>query len=164
MAEIFKVSKANIAAALANVALTEKRQEILRFGSIIAINDAYNASPASMEAAFKTLKELVGTLENRRGVAVLADMLELGNSSKDAHIRVGHMVAQAKTKLLITYGTEAIYISNEAARLGVRSIHCNNKAEAAFVLKNSLEEKDVILFKGSHSMEVDKVMESVFSK
>ena len=164
VAEIFNISETNIAAALSKVSLTEKRQQILQFGSIIAINDAYYASPASMEVAFKTLKQLVGKLGNRRGVAVLADMLELGNSSKEAHIRVGHMVAKAEIKLLITFGTHAIHISNEAARLGVRAIHCNDKKEAALVLKNSLEENDVILFKGSHSMEVDKVMESVFSK
>ena len=164
VAEIFNISETNIAAALSKVSLTEKRQQILQFGSIIAINDAYNASPASMEVAFKTLKQLVGKLGNRRGVAVLADMLELGNSSKEAHIRVGHMVAKAEIKLLITFGTHAIHISNEAARLGVRAIHCNDKKEAALILKNSLGENDVILFKGSHSMEVDKVMESVFSK
>lgn len=164
VAESFNISEKNIVEALNNATLTGKRQEILRFGSIIAINDAYNASPNSMEAAFKTLEHLVGTLENRRGVAVLADMLELGENSKEAHIKVAHMVAKAKTELLITYGTQAIYISNEAAKLGVRSIHCNDRNEAAFVLKNSIEDKDVILFKGSHSMEVDKVMESVFSK
>ena len=164
VAEIFNISETNIAAALSNASLTEKRQQILQFGSIIAINDAYNASPASMEVAFKTLKQLVGTVGNRRGVAVLADMLELGNSSKEAHIRVGRMVAKAEIKLLITYGPHAIHISNEAARLGVRAIHCTDKKEAALILKNSLEENDVILFKGSHSMEVDKVMESVFSK
>ena len=164
VAEIFNISETNIAVALSNASLTEKRQQILQFGSIIAINDAYNASPASMEVAFKTLKQLVGTVGNRRGVAVLADMLELGNSSKEAHIRVGRMVAKAEIKLLITYGPHAINISNEAARLGVRAIHCTDKKEAALILKNSLGENDVILFKGSHSMEVDKVMESVFSK
>ncbi len=164
VAEVFKISVEDIMLALSRAVLTEQRQEILHFGSIIAINDAYNASPASMEAAFKTLKQIVGTVKNGRGVAVLADMLELGASSEDAHTKIGRMVADANTKLLITYGTEAKYISNEAASLGVPVIHCSNNVEAVLALKENIVDNDVVLFKGSHSMAADKVMEAVFSK
>lgn len=58
ISEKMGVSDKDIATAFAEVRLTEKRQEILRFGNITVINDAYNASPASMEAAMKTLAEV----------------------------------------------------------------------------------------------------------
>jgi len=164
VAETFGVTVADITKALNNVKLTEKRQQILHFGLITAINDAYNASPASMEAAFKTLQQLLGAQKKGRGVAVLADMLELGENSRAAHTKVGRFVAEAGTKLLITYGKEAKFISWEAARLGVDVIQCSNNKEAAAELKNNIKDYDIVLFKGSHSMAVDKVIDMVFTK
>jgi UDP-N-acetylmuramoyl-tripeptide--D-alanyl-D-alanine ligase len=164
VAETFGVTVKDITKALNNVKLTEKRQQILHFGSITAINDAYNASPASMEAAFKTLQQLLRTQKQGRGVAVLADMLELGENSRAAHTKVGRFVAEAGTKLLITYGKEAKFISWEAARLGVEVIQCNSNKEAATELKNNIKDYDIVLFKGSHSMAVDKVIDMVFAK
>jgi len=164
VSETFGIGVENIKKALNNIKLTEKRQQILHFGSVTAINDAYNASPASMEAAFKTLRQLLNAQGKGRGVAVLADMLELGENSKAAHIRVGVFVANAGTKFLITYGDEAKYISDEATRLGIRAIHCKNAKEAAMELENNLKEYDIVLFKGSHSMAVDKVIDMVFVK
>ena len=162
--ETFGIGVENIKKALNNAKLTEKRQQILHFGSVTAINDAYNASPASMEAAFKTLRQLLNAQGKGRGIAVLADMLELGENSKEAHARVGRFAADVGTNLVITYGEEAKYISSEAAKLGVRVIHCKTGKEAAVELKNNLEEYDIVLFKGSHSMAVDKVIDMVFDK
>ena len=75
VAEKMGVSDTDIETAFAEVRLTEKRQEILRFGDITIINDAYNASPASMEAAMKTLAEVKKSAGKGRSIAVLADML-----------------------------------------------------------------------------------------
>lgn len=83
-----------------------------------------------------------------RGIAVLADMLELGKTSHDAHARVGGYVAQAGIKELITYGTEAKAISEAAGKLGVKVHQVENKEAAAGLLKQIMQPDDVILFKG----------------
>ena len=162
IAEKMGVSDKDIETAFAEVRLTEKRQEILRFGDITVINDAYNASPASMEAAMKTLAEVKKSAGKGRSIAVLADMLELGESSEDAHRRVGDYIVREKIDFVIAYGKESRAIIDQAAKAGISAVYCADKETAANELKNHMQNNDIILFKGSHSMQVDKIIEMVF--
>ena len=145
--------------ALATARLTGSRQEIIYIGDITFINDAYNASPASMEAALKTLAEAKKAAKNARTIAVLADMLELGAISEDGHRRVGKWAVENGTDFILTYGDEAAYISDEAKKLGGNVQHCADRHEAANVLRTIANAGDIILLKGSHSMQVDKMLE-----
>ncbi len=145
--------------ALATARLTGSRQEIIYIGDITFINDAYNASPASMEAALKTLAEAKKAAKNARTIAVLADMLELGAISEDGHRRVGKWAVENDTDFILTYGDEAAYIADEAKKLGGNVQHCADRHEAANVLRTIANAGDIILLKGSHSMQVDKMLE-----
>lgn len=145
--------------ALATARLTGSRQEIIYIGDITFINDAYNASPASMEAALKTLAEAKKAAKNGRTIAVLADMLELGAISEDGHRRVGKWAVENGTDFILTYGDEAAYIADEAKKLGGNVQHCADRHEAANVLRTIANAGDIILLKGSHSMQVDKMLE-----
>ena len=87
--EVYGVPDEAIAQGLENLKMTGMRQEILHFGPVTVINDAYNASPASMEAALKTLGDVVKDQGKGRAIAVLADMLELGAHSRSGHTQVG---------------------------------------------------------------------------
>ena len=145
--------------ALATARLTGSRQEIIYIGDITFINDAYNASPASMEAALKTLAEAKKAAKNARTIAVLADMLELGAISEDGHRRVGKWAVGNGTDFILTYGDEAAYIADEAKKLGGNVQHCADRHEAANVLRTIANAGDIILLKGSHSMQVDKMLE-----
>lgn len=145
--------------ALATARLTGSRQEIIYIGDITFINDAYNASPASMEAALKTLAEAKKAAKNARTIAVLADMLELGAISEDGHRRVGKWAVENGTDFILTYGDEAAYIADEAKKLGGNVKHCADRHEAANVLRTIANAGDIILLKGSHSMQVDKMLE-----
>ena len=162
--EIYGVPDKDIAHALHNIVMTGKRQEILHFGTVTVINDAYNASPASMEAACKTLGNVTKAQGKGRALAVMSDMLELGKTAQQAHAKVGGYVADAGVSCLITYGPEAKAISEEAGKRGVTVFHVADKIQAAQTLKKNLQPYDVILFKGSHSMAVDKVIDLVFKK
>ena len=162
VAEKMGVSDTDIETAFAEVRLTEKRQEILRFGDITVINDAYNASPASMEAAMKTLAEVKKSAGAGRSIAVLADMLELGESSEEAHRRVGDYIVRENIDFVIAYGKESRAIIDQAAKSGISAAYCADKEEAAIELKKHMQNNDIILFKGSHSMQVDKIIEMVF--
>ena len=158
------VSLKEAAAALKNpAAATGMRQEILHFGMYTVLNDAYNASPASMEAALKTLHELKdSSFGQGRSIAVLADMLELGDESADLHRQVGAIAVREKTDLVLTYGTEAVFISEEIARLGGKTYICLDRDEAAANLKKLMREGDIVLLKGSHAMGVDALVDLVF--
>jgi len=162
VAETYGVEDTAIAESLHNIVMTEKRQEITHYGAYTVINDAYNASPASMEAACKTLQKVCQAQKNSRAVAVLADMLELGTNSQAAHARVGGYAAEAGVKLLITYGKEAQALAEEAKKRGVQVIQVKDNMEAAAALTKLKQPGDIILLKGSHSMAVDKVQDMVF--
>ncbi len=80
-----------IAAGLADFRAPDKRMEILKTaGGYGLLNDTYNANPASMAAGLKTLRQAAG----KRAVAVLGDMLELGESALKAHFELGRLVAE----------------------------------------------------------------------
>ena len=113
-----------------------------------------------MEAALKTLAEAKKAAHGKaRTIAVLADMLELGAISEDAHRRVGRWAVENGVDFVLTYGPQAAYIADEAAKLGGKSKHCADRQEAADALRLMANAGDIILLKGSHSMQVDKMLE-----
>ncbi|HIU63554.1 MAG TPA: UDP-N-acetylmuramoyl-tripeptide--D-alanyl-D-alanine ligase [Candidatus Avacidaminococcus intestinavium] len=161
-AEVFAIPKETIIDALKAVSLTAKRQEIRSCGNNIIINDAYNASPASMKAAIETLAELKRSAKEKKSIAVLADMLELGALAKNAHLQVAQELIVNDIDCVIAYGEETKVMVEYLVKAGRVAIHCANAVEAAGVLKEHLTSNGVILFKGSNSMAVDKVINLVF--
>jgi UDP-N-acetylmuramoyl-tripeptide--D-alanyl-D-alanine ligase len=161
----FGVKLNNIKEALQGTVLTGSRQELLCFGSYTVINDAYNASPASMEAAFATLARLKQNAKPPcRAIAVVADMLELGDTSAEAHESVGHMAARAKTEILLGYGPETAATIAAAVKEGVPAFHFADRQGAADKLAEILRPGDIVLLKGSHSMQVAGIIDLVFKK
>ena len=113
-----------------------------------------------MEAALKTLAEAKKANHGRgRTIAVLADMLELGAISEDAHRRVGKWAVEYGVDYVLTYGKDAAFISDEVAKLGGKTFHCENRQEAADNLRFMADAGDIILLKGSNSMQVGKMLE-----
>ncbi|MEG2069047.1 MAG: UDP-N-acetylmuramoyl-tripeptide--D-alanyl-D-alanine ligase [Acidaminococcaceae bacterium] len=164
VAEKWGVEPAAIRQALAEVSLSGARQAITTCGKITLINDAYNASPASMAAALQTLAQVKATRgDGARTLAVLADMLELGAGEKAAHARVGALAASSGVDILLGYGelTQATLEAAQAAGLP-RVIYCRDKEEAAAKLQAVAVDGDIILFKGSHSMAVEQVITLAF--
>jgi UDP-N-acetylmuramoyl-tripeptide--D-alanyl-D-alanine ligase len=129
-------------------------------GSLI-IDDTYNANPSSMRAAVAALLELKG---RGRAVCVLADMLELGEGSLEAHEELGAIVAQAKVDRLVTMGEGGAAIDRGAARAGLaagRRRSAKDHAEAAAMAREKLKAGDAILVKGSHGMRMENVVEEL---
>ena len=150
------LSPAAMGEGLAHPNLTGQRFECYEKSGYTIINDAYNASPASMAAALATLSE---TARGRR-VAVLGDMLELGAIARQAHRRVGEEAAAFGVELLLTCGTLGAEIAQAAQAAGVKEVHaCASHEEAGAFLRRSLQPGDTILFKGSHGMRMDKIID-----
>lgn len=138
------------------------RMNIFNRRGIKVINDAYNAAPASMKAALSVLAELGA---GRRTVAVLGDMLELGDWSRDAHLDVGRQAAALKLGLLIGIGKEADWYLSGALEMGMKRKQMQGYAtveEAAAALADALEPGDVVLFKASRGLRFDRLAEQLF--
>lgn len=121
----------------------------------ILLDDTYNASPESTAAALN----LLGELEGRR-IAVLGDMLELGQYERQGHTMVGNLAARV-ANLLVTVGERA-HIIAEAARnagLGNDAIAEFEDTDAALeYLRKEVSGKDVVLVKGSRGVHMDAIV------
>lgn len=144
-----------IANGLSRIELTGMRLEIQEMGGVKLINDAYNASPLSMNAAIDTLQQVA--LE--RSVAVLGDMLELGDYALEAHYDVGKKLAVNKVDVVITVGQLSRHIAKGARDNGVPVVvECANHNEAIEAMKQEIKIGDTVLVKGSRGMEMEKVL------
>ncbi|MBI2252718.1 MAG: UDP-N-acetylmuramoyl-tripeptide--D-alanyl-D-alanine ligase [Armatimonadetes bacterium] len=145
--------------------LSSKRMEkILLKNEIILINDAYNASPASMRSALAALASL--RVKGRK-IAILGDMKELGKIEKKAHLEIGKFVRRSKFNLLITVGLLGELIARgakEAGFLNKNIFICKNKQEALNILLDKLKEKDLILIKGSRKMQLEEIADYLIKR
>lgn len=143
---------------LSSFATTKMRFEVIRRDNITIVNDAYNASPASMRAAIKTSADIYDT----RKIAVLGDMFELGDIAEKAHRDIGAYVAKKGFEILITVGELAKFIAAGARDAGMENVFVTDThEEAAKTLRGFLKANDVILFKASHGMHLEKVIELI---
>ena len=136
---------------------TPMRQEIVPFEDIVILNDAYNANPSSMAEAIKAL----GQLEGKRKIAMLGDMLELGDFSEEAHREIGQLLAEEGYSVVFTFGDAAAFIAKEAKKAGLTTFRCNSHLEMANAYSDIREKGDVILVKGSRGLRMERVVEEL---
>ena len=123
--------------------------------NIKIINDSYNASYDSMKAAL----EVVNNTLAQRKIAILGDMLELGDYAKELHEKVGEEVVKNKIDILITIGENAKNIANKAKELKMENVQSfNNIDEAIKNIKEIIKSGDLILLKASNSMNFSKIL------
>ena len=120
------------------------------------INDSYNASPLSMIASIEALRDIAA---GGRTVAVLGDMLELGNIAVEAHRRIGKKLLESKVDVVVTVGDLAKNIEAEVLAGGGMAVPCENHEAARKVLLELLQPGDTILLKGSRSMKMEKLLD-----
>ncbi len=137
------------------------RQNIISHNGIKVINDAYNASPQSMQAAISVLEEL--SLKTR-GVAVLGDMLEMGAAAYEQHYSVGNFIKDKKISILITVGNDSERILQAVAASGKPDIslrHFKDNFNALEYIKSIVKKGDYILIKGSRGMKMEQIAEGL---
>ncbi len=136
------------------------RQNIVQHNGYTVIEDCYNASPDSMRASLSVLADMECS---GKKVAVLGDMLELGDYSQTAHKSVGEMVAKSGADILLCYGNEARYIA-QGAQNSKATIECfDNMDKLIEKLICTLEKGDIVVFKASHGMHLEKAIEGLYN-
>lgn len=140
------------------VALSPMRMERhVRDDGLVVVDDAYNANPESMAAALDALTRLDG----RRRVAVLGEMLELGDDSHERHVEVGKRAAALGIDRVVAVGAGAAGIAEGA---GERGMAVADVDEAVDLLSAWLEPTDVVLVKASRSVRLERVTEALLSR
>jgi len=158
-AHLMGLSPEQIKKGLAQYQPSGNRLRIINLGAGgLVVDDTYNANPTAMESALEVCKDLSN---GRRTVAVLGDMLELGDYEKEGHIRVGKRVAELNLDMLVTVGARAAYIGLGALQYGMQAARVKqfaNRAECLDWLKTYLVQQEVILFKASRGMQLEKLL------
>ncbi|MGD6834350.1 UDP-N-acetylmuramoyl-tripeptide--D-alanyl-D-alanine ligase [Sutcliffiella halmapala] len=159
--EIFGVNEENRKKGLEKVSLTAMRNEVVETsGGWTVINDAYNASPTSMKAAIDLLGSLTGYTKK---IAVLGDMLELGDQEILFHEEVGKYVQDKEIDFVLTYGILGKSIAEGAmAVLGSEKVksYTDKKVLIGDLLK-MLQPHDVVIVKGSRGMRLEEVVQGL---
>lgn len=156
----FGMTADEIVAALEAMRSQDKRANVIEAaGGYKVFDDTYNASPASMEGALHTLAAMDAT----RKIAVLGDMLELGDFAGTGHRQVGKLAAESGISILVTVGELGQAIATGAHCSGFRGEirQLATSDEAAAVLKGEVRPGDVVLVKGSRAMKMEAVVEAL---
>jgi UDP-N-acetylmuramoyl-tripeptide--D-alanyl-D-alanine ligase len=130
-----------------------------RADGLVVVNDAYNANPASMVAALDALAA-IGGRGGRRTVAVLGEMLELGDSSAADHAEVGRHAARIGIDVVVTVGEAAEAIAEGARRTPGWSgevVASAGREQATDWLRHNVVARDVVLVKASRGAALEHV-------
>lgn len=152
------ISDEKIAEGIKSIELTKGRMEMIKCSDdIIVINDCYNANFDSMKAAV----DYLGKVENRRKIAVLGDMLELGEFSEALHKKIGEEVSKNNIDILITVGELGKLINDTADNSSLKKYHFDSNEEAIKKIKSIMENKDIVLVKASNAMKFIEIVEAI---
>lgn len=157
LAKKIGLSEEEIKEGLKNIKISNMRFQEIRVGEDIYINDAYNASPTSMKAAIDTLNEIYN---DKYKIAILGDMLELGEDEVNYHVEVLNYLLDKNIKLVYLYGERMkkaydIFIKNNSEEY--RFWHYSTKEEIVKSLKSIKMEK-VILLKASRGTALEDII------
>lgn len=137
------------------------RQKCVTLHDTLFIEDCYNASPDSMKAAITTLLATKG----KKKIAVLADMLELGEYAPQAHLKIGKLLGEGQDTVLLAFGTHAKQYIIGAKQNGFTDCYFYNSKEALVqALIGIVSKGDSVLFKGSRGMKLEEVIKAFYDK
>jgi UDP-N-acetylmuramoyl-tripeptide--D-alanyl-D-alanine ligase len=145
---------------------TPGRMALARTDSgILVIDDSYNANPSSTELGLASLVKL-SRVSNGRSLAVLGDMLELGDESAHEHARIGELAVRLGVDVLVGCGRQMAFATSRAARLSAgrlaphptRVVHVVDCQHAVPIVKSLARAGDVMLVKGSRGMAMERVV------
>lgn len=156
--DILGIEHEDIKQGIASFQLSPHRMEKkVNKRDVMIMDDTYNANLDSMREAI----QLLGKIKDKRRIAVLGDMLELGEYTTSIHEQVGEFVYHNQVDLLITVGEYAKKIAHQAIALGMNSTQVfsfETESDTYELLQSILKKGDIVLVKGSHGMHLVRLV------
>lgn len=153
--EVLGLEAAAMARSLEALELPRGRGELLHYGGLTVLNDAYNANPASFRAAIELARALRGT---RRLVFVAGTMRELGEASADHHVEIAALLLALHPDLLCAVGDFVPVLEPHRATLGDRLLTAADPAALTPLLAERLEGDELIVLKGSRGVALERLL------
>ena len=158
VAGIFGISPSHLTDAVRALAPGSMRGERTEHDGITILNDCYNSNPAAARSMIDVLRDLPA----RRRIAVLGEMLELGDGTESLHRDLGKYVAESGIDVLITLRGAARFMAEQAGKAGMSggaAYFFDDPVKAGEFLRDIAREGDAILFKGSRGVHVERALE-----
>ena len=146
-----------ICTGLARFQPADMRMQPIVHNDLHIINDAYNSNPESLKSALTFLSDIETT---GKRIAILGDMLELGEHSHAFHLKTGQAIP-ANIDLLITVGSHSRAIADGAAGSVESIISCDTPMQAAQQLTKYAQPGDAVLIKGSRGIKLEQILEEL---
>jgi UDP-N-acetylmuramoyl-tripeptide--D-alanyl-D-alanine ligase len=159
-AAVFGIAARHLVEPVRTLVAAHMRGEQFDHNGITILNDSYNANPAAVRAMLDVLAETTA----RRRIAVLGEMLELGNTTEPLHRDLGKYVAERGIDVLITIRGAARFMADQAGKAGMSgsaAYFFETPEEAGSFLKQIATAGDAILFKGSRGVKVERALEAL---
>lgn len=164
VANLLNLNQSEIKCGIKNFVPTKNRMDITKLNNgVTVINDSYNASFDSMQMLLNYLSNFTA----KRRIAVLGDMLELGDYSKELHEKVGKEVSKNNVDILIVSGENSKYIAEEAIRDGMNKenvYYFDNGDKIYNFIKKIWRDGDCILFKASNGMRFFEIADKLIAE
>jgi len=152
------IPEENMSQALEAFQPFRQRMEIERVRDVVLINDVYNANPSSVLAALQTLHDLP---DLKRRIAVLGDMLELGEYAVQEHEAIGQTALKMGIDVLLGFGSITCHTVEAFRSNGGEAVHFEEQDDLTNHILSVLQAGDGVLVKGSRGMQMENVVEAV---
>lgn len=162
-ARALQLADMDIQFGLHTIEKTGMRNELMRVRKALILNDSYKSNPQSSVAALDTM----ASFDIPYKIAVLADMLDLGENSDLLHFQLGKQAADYRVAEILTYGDMGAYIAQGALDRNVEGLHVQHFADKAKLIAYLMPYRNkecMILIKGSRSMKMDEVVDALLQE
>jgi UDP-N-acetylmuramoyl-tripeptide--D-alanyl-D-alanine ligase len=154
------LSLAEAAGALATLSPADKRGAVVELGNITLINDCYNSNPTALDAMVDTL----AAMPAKRRIVVAGEMLELGPAGEQLHRASGRHMAEKRIDILLGVRGLAQRMVEAAGEAGMRAEFVATPEDAGEWLTQETREGDVVLFKASRGVKLERALETVVGR
>lgn len=160
VAKLFNISYKDIIDGLSKKEITSMRSELIKLDDFDILNDSYKSNPQSLISALDTIYALKGY---DRKIAVLGDMLELGDNEINLHKNIGKYLNPEIIDYVLLYGPLSKYIYDEASKNFDKNniYHFNNKEELIKKTKTLIISNSLVLVKASRSLKLEEVVNEI---
>ena len=159
------LTPSDAARALATLAPSDKRGQVVKVGNITVVNDCYNSNPKALASMVDALADMPA----RRRIVVAGEMLELGPAGEELHRQAGRHIAEQKIDALVGVGGLAKQMVEAASGAGIHAQFVATPEAAGEWLARETRPGDVVLLKASRGVKLENALEkwkqsSVFSR
>lgn len=156
IADIYNIPKNEVIEKLNNLSLEPNRMELIKNNNYTIINDTYNSSYDSVYYALEVLGSFPG-----RTIAVLGDILELGDFAEEIHRNIGKLIIKNNIDILVTVGPNSKFINEGSKNNSKNNYHFEDNTSAIKFINDLKTTNDTILVKASHGMNFIEIVENI---